>query len=79
LSKNAFASTYWQIVRHFARYCNLAWFSGVLELPVTAFLGYLDPAIVFQQSNGIPNLHVMLSGFGLSLGLFRLGFLMSIA
>jgi hypothetical protein len=36
---------------------------GVLELPVTAFLDYLDPAIVFQQSNDILNPHVMLSGF----------------
>jgi hypothetical protein len=30
----------------------------MLELPVTPFLGHLHPAIVGQQPNDIPNLHL---------------------
>jgi hypothetical protein len=33
----------------------------MLELPVAPFLGHLNPAVVRQQPNDIPNLHITIT------------------
>jgi hypothetical protein len=51
-----------QVIGHLAWHRHLARFVGMLELPVAASLGHLDPAVVRQQPENIPNLHVLLFG-----------------
>jgi hypothetical protein len=57
LSEDAFVRAHGQLVGHFAGYCDFAGFGGMLELPVAPLLGHLDPAIIRQQPDDIPNLH----------------------
>jgi hypothetical protein len=58
-AKDTLERTRRQTVGQFTGDSHLAWFEGMFELPVTSFLSDLDPAVVCQQSQHLPNFHVL--------------------